>query len=477
MGVCWDATNSSVVEISQVDGSMRTVGGSGFPYLNSLARDDAGRLFAVGGATRDKLIRINPNNGAGTVVLTLNFGADPVDVRGLAFCEKTGALYAVNYRWTPGATSYDLYSINLVTGAGAKINDASLGRIQSIDFYSSILYGWDLDRGLVSIDTTNGAVTDLHPGVDFPPGIQGIIAGRDEVWAVGKATGENDKLYYINKRTGDYTLLGAAAGVFDVRGIDKTFAFYHSTLIAVCWSADNSRVVIIDRLTGNITPKGMSGFAHLNSLSACNGRGRYLTSIGGALKNQAIRIDPLTGAGRLVCEVAFPDAPADVRGVAYAPDWEGGIVAINSRTDLPNSTDLYYIDFTYDPAFITRVNNLQSPLPNVQSITFSPGGILYGWDIGSYGLIRIDSSTGAWTDVNPAIAGTVGIQSIAFAPDGALYGAGRLPGEFDKLYLIDKFTGAYSLVGEASSGFNVRGIEFIGTQVPPAGLNLLLLDR
>jgi hypothetical protein len=477
IGVCWDSTDSSVVEINSANGSMRTIGSSGFACLNSLARDDSGLLFSVGGATKDKLIRIDPVTGLGTLVATLNFGNDPVDVRGLAFAPRTGFLYAINCRPGSGSPPRDLYRINMLTGEGTRINSSSLGAIQSIAFDSShTLYGWDIVNGLVTIDPATGVVTDVNPGVGGTDGIQGIVVTAGGFFGAGQLAGENAKLYIIKWDTGEYTLVGTAAGPFDVRGIDFAPDAVLSALIGTCWSGDNSRVVSINRTTGSIRNIGLSGYAYLNSLAKSPEFRHPLYSVGGTSKNELIQIDPRTGAGTLDSTLNYYYGPLDVRALAFHPGNGSCVVGINRRPG-PGLQPSDYIMIELGSGNTTRLSPDESPLPQVQSITFSPGKLLYGWDTGNYGLIRIHPDFGTFTDVNPAIGGMVGIQAIAFAPNGTLYGAGRVYGENDKLYIIDKITGAYSLVGEASEVFDVRGIEFIKLTPRILPLNLILMDR
>ena len=98
----------------------------------------------------------------------------------------------------------------------------------------------------------------------------------------------------------------------------------------------------------------------------------------------------------------------------------------------------------------------------VQSLTFSSGGTLYGFD-GGGGLITIDPLTAAATDVNLTIGASGNdIQTIAFSPGGTLYG-GR-----NNLFTIDLTTGASTLVGGGSGGtfVDVRGMEFLAAGGP-----------
>ena len=92
IGVSWSLTNSPVVTIDEATGTGSTVGPSGFAFLNSLAKDGSGVLYSV---SDNKLIKIDPATGLGTVVVTLNFGVTPPNVRGLAFRPSPGRAHPV----------------------------------------------------------------------------------------------------------------------------------------------------------------------------------------------------------------------------------------------------------------------------------------------------------------------------------------------------------------------------------------------
>jgi hypothetical protein len=202
-----------VVSIYQATGIGTTIGNCGF-VVNSLAKDNSGTLFSASGT---KLITINPTTGAGIQVATLNFGADPPDVRGLAF-SPDNVLYAVvnGYPQTvPGIGPDHLYTVNVSTGVGTLVGDTGMMSVQSIDFSpAGVLYGWDVGKGLITINTTTGVATDVNPSVGAAADIQGIVFGPD-----GTLYGACNALYKIDVATGDTTLVGAG-GYTDIRGLE-----------------------------------------------------------------------------------------------------------------------------------------------------------------------------------------------------------------------------------------------------------------
>jgi hypothetical protein len=477
MAVGNDSTDSPVVEIDEITGLFRLIGGSGFPNLNSLAQDDAGRLLSVGGADNNQLIAINPRTGRGTALLTLDFGDDPVNVYGLAFTwlelDEGPRLWAVNRPPGIGLLGRDLFRINLATGVGTRIDTDPLGLITSITPFFGVFYCWDLVLGLGQLDVSTGLFTDSNPALGDILGIQGI-AYKFPFWlyGVGCLVGEHDKLYTIDGE-GNCELVSTATHTYDLRGLEYVYndKIEESVGIGVRWSGTDSRVVQINPDTGLLNTIGQSGFPNLNSL-ARNHEGKLYT-VGGADFNQLIRISRINGAGTLVTTLDFGDTPVDVRGLALIGE---GLFATNCRPD-SSLFDLFRIDLA--TGIGTRINPEDSPLPRLQGLTSSGWGILYGWDAATNGLIWINKDTGAFASVNPGMTGPSGIQSIAFSADGNLYGIGQVSGENTKLYLIDSLTGACSLVGDTGGKYDVRGLEFvppIKLKVAMAAIHLLLLN-
>jgi hypothetical protein len=227
----------------------------------------------------------------------------------------------------------------------------------------------------------------------------------------------------------------------------------------VCWCSQPARafdlmsvsylngpVARINPLTGSGVPIGVPGFATLNSLAA-NGAGTFYSASGSSL----VTINPITGAGTQVATLNFGANAPDVRGLAISP--AGVLYAAN---DGGLGSDLLY---TVDTATGQATLVGSTGVAGIQALEFSGTGVLYGWEVGTFGpgmgLVTINPLTGAVTDVNPAIGGnSAQIQGLAFGPNGLLYGAR------DALYTIDLATGAIILVG--SGGYSdVRGLAVV----------------
>jgi hypothetical protein len=214
IGVCWDASNSSVVRVNPATGYGTTLGVSGVPGLNSLAQNSAGTLFSASG---NQLVTLDPNTGIATRIATLDFGTELASVRGLAF-SSADVLFAIND--APRAAPDNLYTISPDTGSTTLVGNTGLPGIQAIAFSpQGVLYGWDVGSypvaaiGLVTIDTITGLATDVDPLVDAPYAVQSIEFAPD-----GTLYGACDALHRIDVASGATTLVGSG-GYLDIRGL------------------------------------------------------------------------------------------------------------------------------------------------------------------------------------------------------------------------------------------------------------------
>lgn len=222
-------------------------------------------------------------------------------------------------------------------------------------------------------------------------------------------------------------------------------------------------LVRIDPSTGNYTR--LSGLGKFYNSLAQNSAGELFGgwfSVSGE-NGRVSRFDPNTG---IVLQTfnAFTPGAGGIRGLSF--DSEDNLFAVVNRNDSQGAPtlddDLYLFDLANQTT--SRIGSLG--FVGVQGLDVSANGTLYAWDIFD-GLLTIDPTTGNATDVNPAIGGTVDIQSITFSPDGSLFGARR------NLFSIDLATGAYTQIG-VGSGMDIRGIEFIVPE-PSSGAILLSL--
>jgi hypothetical protein len=243
LAVEWNFANSPVYRLDECNGIGTMLGPSGFPGLNSLAKDPGGRLFSVvdnitAGLGSD-LVTIDLLTGRATKVATLNLGAVAPDVRGLAFSTQ-GVLFAINNSSSGvGANPDDLFTIDVTTGVGSRVGRTGLVGIQGLDFSpDGTLYGWDagsgdgIGAGLVRIDTLTGLATDVNGSTSGSGHIQTLAFSPG-----GTLYGAGDALYRIDVTTGKATLIGGG-GYTDLRGLavlPEAPALAISPAVEICW--------------------------------------------------------------------------------------------------------------------------------------------------------------------------------------------------------------------------------------------------
>jgi hypothetical protein len=251
----------------------------------------------------------------------------------------------------------------------------------------------------------------------------------------------------------------AAAGTFII-GLATTGAA-SASLVGVDFQG---RLLSINASTGASSVLGSSGFGRLNSL-ATNSAGVLYSATDNADNvtgpDFLLTLNPTTGAGTSVAQLSFGTVDPDVRSMAFRPS-DGALFAINAGGGSNTSANSL---FRIDPA--TGVGTQIAALGGlgVQGLDFSAGGVLFGWS-GTLGLITIDATTGAVTDVNSGLVGAL-MQSIAFDASGNLFGASETT-----LFSIDVATGVQTLIGGDFS--SLRGLESLGAAVPVPGTLPLL---
>jgi hypothetical protein len=217
IAVGWDAADSPVYLIDESTGFGSLLGQSGVMSLNSLGAGPGG-FFAVDNSKNNQdpdnawVLSIDPSTGLGTGEFEIDLGATIVDVRGLAF-DPSGVLYIVNDGIGGQAGPDSIYTVDTATGVGTFVGATGFSLIQSLAFDSvGNLYGWDVVEGLVAIDTSTGAATEVDAAVDAAFSIQGITFVGDILF------GARDELYTIDVASGAQALVGSG-GYSNVRGI------------------------------------------------------------------------------------------------------------------------------------------------------------------------------------------------------------------------------------------------------------------
>lgn len=211
IGVSWGLQEpASVYSIDSETGVGSLVNTSGFPFLNSAAVDPFGRIIVDSGIN---LISVDPLSGQTQHIVELaNRPTNFRGIRGLAFSPSGELFAAINTSPAGTLRTTGLFTVDLTTGALAKIGSPSPRGIQGLAFsIDGSLFGWDVRAGLLSIDTTNGNVVQIgrNPGLS----VQALEFGPD-----GTLYGGRDELYEIDVLTGEGELIGSG-GYEDLRGL------------------------------------------------------------------------------------------------------------------------------------------------------------------------------------------------------------------------------------------------------------------
>lgn len=198
-------------KIDHNTGSGSLIGPIGFIATNSLARDASGTLYSA----PFPLITIDPQTGAGTFVKDL---PPKTGIRGLAF-SPTNVLFGIRAGGDAGTVDQpdDLVIIDVATGGVTLVGNTGQTGLQSLAFASNgTLYGWDIRKGLATVDTSTGSATLVNPSNPLANGIdiQSLVFASD-----GTLYGAREKLYKINTTNGTTTLVGSG-GYSDIRGIE-----------------------------------------------------------------------------------------------------------------------------------------------------------------------------------------------------------------------------------------------------------------
>jgi hypothetical protein len=181
--------------------------GTGMFGQNALARDDQGGLWSTERSTGQtgsvySLTSIDPGTGAATVI-TPNFP----DVR--AFASAGGTLL-----WAISNTSPDqLITIDVTTSQVTTIGPTGYTAVQCLAAVDGVLYAWDNNFGLLTIDPSTGAATDVDPAVGGNSDMQWLARRSD-----GQLVGGQNGLYEIDPSTGVATQIGS--GLIDTRGAE-----------------------------------------------------------------------------------------------------------------------------------------------------------------------------------------------------------------------------------------------------------------
>lgn len=218
--------------------------GTGMPGQNALGRDGQGRYWCTTRTTATPyvygLTTIDPLTGAATLV-----HANSIDLRGL--CEDgTGNLFGIAQ-----ASADQLARIDVATGLVTTIGSTGYGGLQGLALHQGVLYGWDINNGLLVIDQTTGAAVDPFPSVAGPSGLQYLCSHPDGRLLAGGGSTTNS-LYTVDVTTGLTALIGVTTGALDLRGLEA-LGGYATPFGTGCAGASGPVALTV---TGNLNGNG-----------------------------------------------------------------------------------------------------------------------------------------------------------------------------------------------------------------------------
>lgn len=173
--------------------------------VNSLFSPNGTSFFAAAddGLT-PRLFAVDPITGAATLAIA-NLG---MRIVALADQPSTPRMWGI----ADGPTDL-LVRIDVVQGSVTVVGSTGLTDVQGIELLHGQLYGWDATLGLVRIDSTTGAGSDVNPLL----GAQGQDVRFLTIGAVDQIVGGSNELFAIDLATGALQPLGIV-GMADVRG-------------------------------------------------------------------------------------------------------------------------------------------------------------------------------------------------------------------------------------------------------------------
>ncbi|MCP3916799.1 MAG: hypothetical protein GY711_14680 [bacterium] len=203
-------------DVDSATGAASVLGSAGVSQVNCMASSPGGTIYVVG-EQGDRLVTLDPDAGASTSSSFIGLG----DVRGLAFSQTDGLLYAVKNVVPNSTTTIDeIWTIDPGSLALNQVGATGFAGVQALAFATTgELYGYELGNGggvgvgLVRIDVTTGVATDVNGAVGNTGGCQFMTSDANGTMYVGQL-----ELFVVDVSTAAETLVGAT-GV-DLRGLD-----------------------------------------------------------------------------------------------------------------------------------------------------------------------------------------------------------------------------------------------------------------
>lgn len=194
----------------------------------------------------------------------------------------------------------------------------------------------------------------------------------------------------------------------------------------------------LDSTTGTVSNLGNTGYPQIQGM-AHDGAGTYYGFSGPQKK--LISMDPRTGCSVEVSTVST----TVIRALAWH---SAGTLWVIEDGGFGNNDRLKTLDIATGITTTVGTSNHEK----LEGLAKDSFGTLYGYDA-DWGLVTIDTATGASTDVNVLMDGISLLASISFAPNGDLFRTGTA------LYSIDQVTGTTTQIG-AGGFLDMKASEF-----------------
>lgn len=484
----WSIT-SGLMTVNSGTGAATDVNvGLGGPNIQGMEVDNDGRLIA---SDRNLLYKVNLD---GTT--TLLPGALAEDIRGIVpikrFEKMIGYGSADEYEFDSAdkVKSRGVYGGTVTAAATAPdgshyiaFNSGNIFKeepnsnlrflvgntgfvVRAMTFRNGVLFAARDDAGVDRIYTlspTTAAATFLGN------------SGMNEVVGMATQPGTN-AIYVFDSVVGLGTMNPATGACADVSGANpgnaqiQSIEFYESGVLRGAGTGYWSIIHTTGALSlVNGFPTGMGGLCLLRKPGTM-----YGVELGGSYSSIDLRTGTGTLAGASVVDGNSMTMGGDGRLYIGTEGGQIGVVDVNSGafTSLASfpgrqwrglawlGNDLYGINNTGGADDLYRINPLlgtatlvgSTGFTGVQSLTTSPDGTMYAYDIAS-GLLTVDALTGAATDVNLGV-GAVSIQALEFGLLDRLYAAR------DDLYTLNTPTGLSTLIGGAGYT-DLRGLGYV----------------
>jgi len=202
-----------------------STGVTGFLWT-SLAQDSSGRLFSSFGRFDHpyEIYEVNPLTGQATFVLQTAF----IGISSMAF-GPGDLLYLTEDTSAPLLNGYDLFTLDLATGATTQIGATGLNTITALDFDDQgRLWAFAHLTGLVELDLATGAARDVNPTFQGPPDPpKSMVFGEaGALWMIDLAVWITDTSTGVPPMVAQMTYFSIFSGLEYVKGPTPPFSLW-----------------------------------------------------------------------------------------------------------------------------------------------------------------------------------------------------------------------------------------------------------